>query len=183
MGGEGQTLVLYGILFLNIKELEKVFVNSGNGYEIRVRSMVDSILYILEMVISLPCSCPVAKKDIKEKIGVLKKRIEFLADDERTEEFVMYLTDEEYSPFFVEEMLRKSVLLFHKVEREKSKLNGKLLTPPGVCVLACYNCLMYLMNGLLVSMIDYPEKIGNVFKNSLFLDSVDELDKKITSVY
>jgi len=157
-----------------------IFVNSGNGYEVCVQSMINDINFLLEGLYSYVDGYSVVDRN---KLFVNKlETIKYGVAEYGKPEYIKELYGGgEY--LFVEEMLRKAVLLFYTVVKEKAKVNGKISKDIRYCIIAAYNSLLYLTNGLVIGMVDYPNKICNVFENELFLGSVKYLDMKVNKLF
>jgi len=165
-----------------------IFVNSGNGYEVCIRSVVDSINHILKRLFDAVDGSPLVdrSKECRDKLKRIKHEIERPEIIDIIEgEILEYLPEFSVSTnyYFIPEMIDKSILLFYTVLKQKARLNGRM--SPGVkrSILACYNCLMYLSNRMVVGMVDYPTTIKSVFQDELFLDSVKVLEREIKSLF
>lgn len=152
------------------RELTDIFVKTKSRYEASVKDVVEEIILV--------------EKNLKEYsagLNYIQDIISYYIEGVRdlNDHYGKHYVREWILNSSIEEILKKSMLLFHKVNEKKAKFNGRKLNIKEECIVSCYDCLMYLCNGLLISMLDYPDKVGNVFKDELFLDSIDVLDKKI----
>jgi len=163
---------------------EDIFEGCASSYEFAVKKIVGSIISILNRLFLYhqPCEPGVCWKDLSAEICLFVASIKEDMKLFSKEDIVLELIEEKDDNFIqysVDNMIKRSLILFHKAGKEKAKVNGNIPIEVQKCIILCYDALLFLSNGLLLSVIPFPDMVGNVLDTPLFKDSIKDLEEKI----